>query len=257
MPASINLDLKNRFAGQVALVTGGAGGIGAAVANALSSLGAQVVSADVRKPAALASSVEAVTLDVTDGKAVCATVQAIAARYKKLDILVNAAGVVSFGAAANLSEGEWDRVIDINLKGTFLCCQSSAAVMRSAKYGRIINFGSVVGKNGGNARPWIDANEQQGAANVAYGVSKAGVHAMTAFLAKELAGVGITVNAVAPGPISTDMTTSFPAGLRAAIPAGRMGTMEDVVHAVMFLADKRAGFVTGEVLDVNGGIWCD
>jgi 3-oxoacyl-[acyl-carrier protein] reductase len=178
-------------------------------------------------------------------------------RHGRLDVLVNAAGVVSFGAAADLDEAEWDRVQSINLKGSFLCCQAAIAAMRRAGYGRIVNLGSIVGKNGGNARPWLHPDEQRVAGNVAYGVSKAGVHAMTAFLAKELASAGITVNAVAPGPIATRMTTAFPEPLRAAIPVGRMGAMDDVVNAVLFLAGREAGFITGEVLDVNGGMWCD
>jgi len=115
----------------------------------------------------------------------------------------------------------------------------------------------VVGKNGGNARPWLDPGEQASAGNVAYGVSKAGVHAMTAFLAKEVAAFGVTVNAVAPGPIATTMTTRFPPALTALVPAGRMGTIDEVVAAILFLLAPRSAYITGEVLDVNGGLWCD
>jgi 3-oxoacyl-[acyl-carrier protein] reductase len=167
------------------------------------------------------------------------------------------AGVVSFGSAQELTEAEWDRVLDINLKGTFLMCQAVMAGMKRIAFGRIVNIGSVVGKNAGNARPWIDPAEQERAGNVAYGVSKIGVHAMTGFLAKELAAHGITVNAIAPGPIATSMTTNFPAPLKALIPVGRMGAAADVVHAALFLASREAGFITGEVLDVNGGMLCD
>src|SRR5690606_1166593 len=102
-----------------------------------------------------------------------------------------------------------------------------------------------------------EPSEQKQAGNLAYGVSKAGVHAMTGFLAKELAAHGVTVNAIAPGPISTTMTTNFPQQLRALIPVGRMGTAADIVNAVLFLASRDSGFITGEVLDVNGGILCD
>ena len=113
------------------------------------------------------------------------------------------------------------------------------------------------GKNSGNARPWVDPTEQQRAGNLAYGISKAGVHAMTGFLAKELAAHGVTVNAVAPGPIATPMTTNFPDALNAALPVDRMGNADDVVTAILFLAARESSFITGEVLDVNGGMWCD
>jgi 3-oxoacyl-[acyl-carrier protein] reductase len=170
---------------------------------------------------------------------------------------VNVAGVVSTGAAATLAEEEWDRVLGVNLKGSFLCCQAAIPAMRANGYGRIVNIGSIIGKNGGNARPWLDPAEQAHAGNVAYGVSKAGVHAMTFFLARELAADGITVNAVAPGPIASAMTTSFPAQLQALIPLGRMGRAEDVAAAIVFLAGPGAAFITGEVLDVNGGMFAD
>ena len=117
--------------------------------------------------------------------------------------------------------------------------------------------GSLVGKNAGNARPWLAPGEQAKASNAAYGASKAGVHAITGFPAKELAPHGITVNAVAPGPIATAMTSAFPEALRQLIPVGRMGRLEDVVRAILFLGSRDNGFVTGEVLDVNGGMWCD
>lgn len=253
----------DEFDGRVALVTGGAGGIGRAVVDALRLHGVKAIAADVngdrapqdcdfkRQPDTL------VRLDVTRKADIVALVERMQAQLGRVDILVNVAGVVSFGSAEQLSEAEWDRVLDINLKGTFLACQAVMAIMKQQGFGRIINLGSVVGRNGGNARPWIASEEQSRAANVAYGVSKAGVHVMTAFLAKELAAQGITVNAVAPGPVATAMTASFPEQLRALLPVGRMGTTEDVVRAVLFLASPRAGFITGEVLDVNGGMLCD
>ncbi len=249
------------FAGQVALVTGGAGGIGGAVTRALLERGAVVVCADRVAPqppqGVDAARFHAATFDVARHDEVQRLVGEALAAHGRIDVLVNVAGVVSFGSAESITEAEWDRVIDINLKGTFMCCQAVIAPMREQKHGRIVNIGSVVGKNAGNARPWMAPEEQQRAANVAYGVSKAGVHAMTGFLAKEMAPHGVTVNAVAPGPIATAMTTSFPEALRNLIPVGRMGVLDDVVRAVLFLAAKDNGFVNGEVLDVNGGMWCD
>ncbi|RYY71775.1 MAG: SDR family oxidoreductase, partial [Comamonadaceae bacterium] len=235
----------------MALVTGGRGTIGAAVAAALRERGARVVCADAA--GALdpvdangeALTRDAVRLDVTVQSAVRALVDRTADLVGPIDLLVNVAGVVSFGSAADLAEAEWDRVLDINLKGTFLACQAVMPGMRALGFGRILNVGSVVGKNAGNARPWLDPAEQARAGNVAYGVSKAGVHVLTSFLAKELAAHGITVNAIAPGPIATPMTTDFPAQLKALIPAGRMGTPGDIVHAALFLASREASFITG------------
>ena len=198
-----------------------------------------------------------VRLDVTRRADVAALVARIDADLSGIDVLVNVAGVVSYGSAEGLAEEEWDRVIAINLKGTFLCCQAAIPGMRKKRHGRIVNIGSVVGKNAGNARPWVDRGEQDRAGNVVYGVSKAGVHAMTGFLAKELAADGITVNAIAPGPIATTMTRNFPANLQALIPAGRMGTLADAVNAILFLIAEESGYVNGEVLDLNGGLWCD
>jgi NAD(P)-dependent dehydrogenase (short-subunit alcohol dehydrogenase family) len=246
------------FAGQVAIVTGGAGGIGGALTRALLDAGATVICADRTAPASPAEAgLHPVALDVTRPSEVRRLFSEVAAAQGRLDILVNVAGVVSFGPAATLAEEEWDRVLDVNLKGTFFCCQAAIDPMRARRYGRIVNIGSVVGKNAGNARPWLAPGEQDKASNAAYGASKAGVHAITGFLAKELAHDGITVNAVAPGPVATAMTTAFPEALRALIPVGRMGRLEDVVRAILFLGLPESGFINGEVLDVNGGMWCD
>ncbi len=246
------------FAGQVALVTGGSGGIGGAVSQALFEAGARVVCADLAEPKRPADPrFRPAVLDVCCGGDVRRLVNGIVASEGRIDLLVNVAGVASRGSAEALAEAEWDRVMDINLKGTFLCCQAVMAPMRTQRYGRIVNIGSVVGKNAGNARPWLAPDEQNVAGNLAYGVSKAGVHALTGFLAKELAAHGVTVNAVAPGPIATAMTTGFPEALRALVPVGRMGELGDIVRAVLFLASRDNGFINGEVLDVNGGMWCD
>jgi len=256
------MSAADAWSGRVALVTGGAGAIGREVVTALGALSARVIAADARgegpdtTDGPLDRNGHVVALDVTSKQQVHELVARIEAQVGHVDLLVNVAGIVSFGAAQDLAEDEWDRVIDINLKGTFLCCQAVMPAMKGRRFGRIVNIGSVVGKNGGNARPWLTPDEQQRAGNVAYGVSKAGVHMMTAFLAKELAAFGVTVNAVAPGPIATGMTGTFPSALRELIPVGRMGVVDDVVQAILFLLAPGAGFITGEVLDVNGGIWC-
>ncbi len=253
--------LQESFDSRTALVTGAEGAIGSAVCEALAQAGAQVIRADQRgtippERAGTAGSA-CVALDVRDAAQVRALFQSIESAGRTVDTLINVAGVVSFGSAEALAEAEWDRVIDINLKGTFLCCQAAMAGMKRLQFGRIINLGSVVGKNSGNARPWISPDEQAVAGNIAYGVSKAGVHSLTGFLARELASHGITVNALAPGPIATAMTTAFPPALRALIPRGRMGSPADVARAVLFLAARHADFITGEVLDLNGGMWSD
>jgi NAD(P)-dependent dehydrogenase (short-subunit alcohol dehydrogenase family) len=251
------------FADRTALVTGGAGVIGSALVATLRERGAFVVAADGSAGQAWSEASDAalfsdrVRVDVRDRQSLGGLADRIESLKGAVDLLVNVAGVVSFGAAATLEEAEWDRVIDINLKGTFLACQAVIPGMRRKGFGRIVNIGSVVGKNSGNARPWIEPAEQRGSGNVAYGVSKIGVHTMTGFLAKELASQGITVNAVAPGPIATPMTTTFPPQLAALIPVGRMGRAEDVVNAILFLGSRDAGFITGEILDVNGGMLCD
>ncbi|MGY2491754.1 SDR family NAD(P)-dependent oxidoreductase [Cupriavidus sp. CP313] len=255
--------MQANLQGRVAVVTGGNGAIGRAVALALHREGATLIVADRRHDRVeIATGTAAerwweTTLDVSASADVRRMFETVIAQHGRVDILVNAAGVVSVGQASTLPEAEWDRVLDINLKGTFLCCQAVMPSMMAHGFGRIINIGSVVARNAGNARPWLDATESDKAGNVAYGVSKAGVHVMTGFLAKELARYGVTVNAVAPGPVATAMTQHFPDNLRALIPVGRMGHVDDVARAVCFLAAKDAGFITGEILDVNGGMFCD
>lgn len=247
--------------GRVAIVTGAAGGIGRAVSLAFAAEGATLALVDQAATTDLAREIGGRTatfsVDVTQAGAVRHTVAEVEAELGSVDILVNVAGIVSFGSAKTLAEAEWDRVLAINLKGTFLCCQAVIPAMQARRWGRIINLGSVIGKNGGNPRPWIDPSEQAHASNVAYGASKAGVHALTSFLARELAADGITVNAIAPGPIASAMTTNFPAALRQLIPVGRMGRAEEVAAAAVFLAPPSSGFITGEILDVNGGMWSD
>lgn len=253
-----------RFHGKKAVVTGSGGSIGGAIATALAANGADVALIDIRPSPETAAAIaglgrRAVDLpaNISDAAAVSAAMSAAVDALGGIDILVNAAGVTSFGSAAALAEAEWDRVLAINLKGVFLCCQAAIEPLRRRGGGRIVNIGSLLGKNGGNARPWLDATEQSRSGNIAYGVSKAGVHTLTAYLARELAASGITVNAVAPGPIVSAMTRTFPDNLKAMIPLGRMGAAKEVAAAVLFLASDEAAFITGEVLDVNGGSWAD
>jgi 3-oxoacyl-[acyl-carrier protein] reductase len=243
---------------RVALVTGAAGAIGGATARRLAQDGFVLALADLRPggPQDL-SAASWHALDVRSTPQVRSVVEGVLRAHGRIDVLVNVAGITSFGSAQDLPEREWDRVIETNLGGTFRCCQAVMATMKSQRSGRIVNLGSVLGKNGGNARPWMDPAEQLGSGNVAYGVSKAGVHAMTAYLAKELATSGVTVNAVAPGPIASAMTADLPSAIRSLIPVGRMGRPEDVAALIGFLASEQAAFITGEVIDVNGGMWCD
>lgn len=252
------------MAERVALVTGAAGAIGGAAAVLLARQDVRVVLTDAVSTQAVAIRVEAAggrckqfALNVRRRDEIEAVVAKTLDLYGRIDILVNVAGVTSFGSAAELDAAEWDRVLDINLKGTFQCCQAVLSAMKAQRYGRIINLGSVLGKNGGNARPWLNREEQQTSGNIAYGASKAGVHAITAYLARELAPHGTTVNAVAPGPVASGMTAKLNPALSALIPVGRLGTPEDVAAVIGFLASEAAGFITGEVLDVNGGMWCD
>lgn len=253
-----------RFSNRVVIVTGAAGAIGAATVRAFAREDASLSLIDKQSTKSFATDLRAagvraasIEVDVTDSSQVQAAVGEVLDIFGRVDVLVNVAGVVSHGAAEHLSEEEWDRVLAVNLKGAFLCCRSVIPPMRAQHYGRILNIGSVTGKSGGNARPWLDREEQEQAANIAYGVSKAGVHAMTLYLAKELAADGITVNAVAPGPIATEMTTTFPDSLKQLIPVGRMGTVEDVAEAILFLAAEGSDYITGEIMDINGGLWVD
>ena len=253
-----------RLEGKCAIVTGSAGSIGSAIAKRLAEEGCAVALIDRGPSTETAQAIVGLgrpafdhTADVADKRSLLPAFEAAVRDLGGLDILVTAAGVTSFGPAATLDEAEWDRVLAINLKGVFLSCQASVAHLKRRGGGRIVNIGSVLAKNGGNARPWIDEAEQSRASNVAYGASKAGVHAITLYLAKELAAHAITVNAVAPGPVASAMTAEFPATLRALIPAGRLGMNSEVAAAVSYLVGEEAGFVTGEILDLNGGLWVD
>lgn len=243
------------FEGKTAIVTGGSRGIGRAICLELAAGGANVVLCyagneaaareTVRDIEALGAKALAVRCDVSDAAQVDALVKAAVEAFGRIDILVNNAGITRDNLLMRMSEADFDAVIDANLKGTFLCMKAVSKLMLKQRYGRIVNLSSVVGLRG-NA----------GQAN--YAASKAGVVGMTKSLAKELASRGVTVNAVAPGFIETDMTAALSESARAAaqesIPMNRLGAPEDVAKAVAFLASDAAAYITGQVLAVDGGM---
>ena len=243
------------FADQVALVTGASRGIGSAIALKLASEGAFVIATATSESGASATAEaivaqggkgKAVKLDVSRPDEVEALFQAIVAEQGRLDILVNNAGITRDGLLLRMKEEEWDSVLDTNLKGAFLCTKAAAKVMTKARYGRIVNISSVVGEMGNPGQ-------------VNYCASKAGMFGMTKSVARELAKRNVTVNAVAPGFIETDMTAVLPEKAREAllqqIPLERLGSPEDVANAVYFLVSPLANYITGQVLSVNGGMY--
>jgi len=236
---------------QVALVTGASRGIGRAIAATLAAQGFQVVGTATTEAGAAGigaalPAVQGRVLDVTDGAAVDATVEAVVKEHGGLQVLVNNAGITRDMLAARLKDDDWDAVLDTNLKAVFRASRAVLRTMMKQRYGRIVNITSVVGAMG-NA----------GQAN--YAAAKAGVAGLTRALARELGSRNITVNCVAPGFIATDMTGALPeaqkTALLAQIPLGRLGTPEEVAHAVAFLCSPLAGYVTGAELHVNGGMF--
>ena len=241
--------------GNAALVTGGSRGIGRAVCLELARRGACVAVNYAGNAAAAEETVESckamgvdafsVQADVADAAACDAMVKEVLSRFGRLDILVNNAGITRDGLMPMLKDADWDAVLDANLKGAFHCMRAAYRPMMKQKYGRVVNLSSIVGLRG-NA----------GQAN--YAASKAGLIGLTKSMAKELAGRNVTVNAVAPGFIDTDMTAALPEKAResmlASIPMGRLGQGEDVAKAVAFFAGDGAGYVTGQVLCVDGGM---
>jgi len=242
--------------GRVALVTGGSRGIGAAVAEALASAGAALAICARNGEAAAATAAAiagrggqalGVAADVSHAADAERIVAACVERFGRLDILVNNAGITRDGLVLRMKDEDWSDVLAVNLNGAFYCARAALrAILKQKQSGRIINVGSVVGSMG-----------NPGQAN--YVASKAGLIGLTKALAKEVASRGVTVNAVAPGFIETDMTAGLADAVkdtyRAQIPLGRFGTAPEVAAVVAFLASDAAAYITGQVIHVNGGMW--
>lgn len=240
--------------GQVAVITGGARGIGLEIARALASQGADIALFDIneaqlaqatRQIEAMGRRAAGFVVDVTNASAVDDAVGKVLDKLGRIDILVNNAGITQDGLVVRMDDAQWDRVLNINLKGTFLCTRAVAKVMLKARSGRIVSIASIVGLIG-----------NPGQAN--YAASKAGIIGFTKAVAKELASRGVTCNAIAPGFIKTEMTERLPDAVKQrlfdSIPMGKLGEPSDVAQAALFLVSQAAQYITGHVLVVDGGL---
>ncbi|MFM2208635.1 MAG: 3-oxoacyl-[acyl-carrier-protein] reductase FabG [Pseudomonadota bacterium] len=242
------------FAGQVALVTGASRGIGASIAAELARQGLKVIgtatsdagAAQISQALAAHAGCRGAKLDVNDAAAAEALIDAITKEHGALHVLVNNAGITRDTLAMRMKDEDWDAVLDTNLKAVFRMSRGVMRTMMKQRYGRIVSITSVVGASG-----------NPGQAN--YAAAKAGVAGMTRALARELGSRGITVNCVAPGFIETDMTAALPEeqqkALLGQIPLGHLGKPSDIAHAVAWLASPQAGYVTGQEIHVNGGMF--
>ncbi len=243
-----------KFEGQLALVTGASRGIGAAIALELARKGLRVIgtatsdegAARIRETLSAYAGCDGRTLNVTDGAAGDALVDGLVKEFGGIQVLVNNAGITRDTLAMRMKDDDWDGVMDTNLKGVFRMSRAVMRTMMKQRYGRIINITSVVGASG-----------NPGQAN--YAAAKAGVAGMTRALARELGSRNITVNCVAPGFIETDMTAGLgedqQKALLGQIPLGHLGKPADIAHAVSYLASPQAGYVTGQEIHVNGGMY--
>ena len=250
MPSRISTDLS----GKVALVTGAARGLGRCIAESLAMAGAKIACIDVNTESladtvaairAAGGEAEPIACDVTQSDRVGETVNEVIKLWGALNILVNNAGITRDNVIVRMKDEQWDSVLNINLRGTFLFTRAAARPMMKAREGRIINIASVSGLMGNPGQ-------------VNYSASKAGVIGLTRTVARELSSRNVTVNAVAPGFIATDMTAALGEEIlqevRKQIPLGRMGDPQDVADAVLYLASDAASFITGHVLTVDGGL---
>lgn len=241
--------------GHTALITGGGRGIGKAIGEHLATRGVNIIVVDVNLAIASETASElqshgvkslALCGDVSSGAQVANIFEQGLKEFGRIEILVNNAGITRDGLLLRMKEEDWDAVININLKGTFLCTKEAVKIMAKQRYGRIVSIASIVAFMG-----------NPGQAN--YSASKAGIVGLTKTVAKEYAGRGVTANAVAPGFITTAMTDALPDAVRQemmkAIPMNRFGTVEDVAQAVGFLASPECGYITGNVIHVNGGMY--
>ncbi|MBB5158074.1 SDR family NAD(P)-dependent oxidoreductase [Saccharopolyspora phatthalungensis] len=236
------------------VVTGAAGGIGRAIADRFDGdrLALFDASQQVSTVADELDATHAEVLDVTDGAVVRTVIDEVAERFGGIDVMVNCAGTAHRTSFADTTAEEFMADVSTNMLGTFLCCQAAVfPYMEKARYGRLINIASISGKTGGTGP--VHADGSGGRSGVAYASSKAGVINMTRWIAREVGRLGITSNVVAPGPIATQMTAGH-AYDTSEIPAGRLGTPEEVADAVAWLATPGAGYVNGTVIDVDGGL---
>ena len=241
-----------RLKGKTVLITGGGRGIGRSIANMFARHGALISVTDIDESTASKTAQEidgkiiGFRLDVSNSESVQSGISQAIDHWGHLDILINNAGYLKFTSFEDCSEEIWNRTVDINMKGTFLCAQAAGKHMKNRRQGCIINMTSLAAKTGGVA------------SGPAYSASKAGISAYTIGLAKALAQYDIRVNALSPGVIETDMTsTSAHDSIKATIPLGKVGSPRDVANAALFLASDDAAHITGEILDINGGLFMD